>query len=95
MRDVPHDDALEDDLDALRSKSALRPGPRCGTQAAIDRIREQRPELAEAVQRAINDPDVSQGDAATFLTKHGGKFIKAAAVGYHRRRGTVYGCSCE
>lgn len=99
--DVTHEDALEDganldaDLDALRAKPALRPGPRCGTAAAIERIRAQRPDRAEAVEKAVNDPDVPQGEVAIFLTKHGGKLIKAAAVGYHRRRGTVYGCSCN
>lgn len=85
--DVTHHDESSD--------PALRPGPACGTQAAIDRIKAKRPDLAEMVQGAINDPNVSQAAAATFLTKHGGKSIKAAAVGYHRRRGTVYGCSCN
>ena len=94
VHDVTNDDALEDDLRALRSAPGLRPGPRCGTAAAMERIATTRPDLADTVEAAVNDPDVPAGAAAQFLTKHSGRFLKAAAVSYHRRRGTTYGCSC-
>ena len=78
----------------MSSRPRLQPGPRCGTTAALERIALVRPELAAAITAAIDNPDVAQGKAAEFLTKHAGRTVKAAAVGYHRRRGTVYGCSC-
>lgn len=42
----------------------------------------------------MTDPNVNAVKAAEFLSTHSGQLVKVAALRYHRRRGTVNGCSC-
>ena len=53
-----------------------------------------RPDLAEMVRGAVSDSNVDAVKAAEFLSKHSGQMVKVAALRYHRRRGTVTGCTC-
>jgi hypothetical protein len=96
VRDVTtNDDAdLDADLAALAVKRPAKPGPPCGVAAAIARIRETHPERADQVVALIDNPGVPANEVAVFLSRHGGRLIKGAALRYHRRRGTVSGCSC-
>jgi hypothetical protein len=72
----------------------VRGGPPCRTGLAVKAIIAARPDLAEAVTAAVSDPNVNALRAAEFLSKHSGQLVKVAALRYHRRRGTVNGCTC-
>lgn len=85
---------FDGNLNALTAKGPRKPGPRCGVDAAVERIRRDHPDRADQVVAAIDNPDVPANDVAVFLSQHGGRPVKGAVVRYHRRRGTVSGCSC-
>lgn len=85
---------FDGDLAALQQINRGRPGPECGVAAAVTRISESHPGRAAQVLDSIDNPAVPANAVAEFLTKHAGKPIKAAVIRYHRRRGSVSGCSC-
>jgi hypothetical protein len=84
---------LARDLEALNGEQSQQRGPACTVGVTLSRLAGTDPPAAQALQKALEDPQIRSTRIAAVLSDHGQQ-VQAATVARHRRRGAPNGCRC-
>lgn len=76
----------------LAEEPRYRPGPPCGVDLAVKKIRETDPTAADQLV-ALIDGTVSSSLLSAALREHG-IVVSPQSLARHRRRGASNGCRC-